>query len=57
MKIIDVKEASELLCTKKSTIYAWAEQSKIPHVKIHGCLRFDQEELIKWIQRQKKEIK
>lgn len=40
---------------KPSTIYAWAEQGIIPAIKINGLLRFDEKEIIAWIESLKKE--
>jgi excisionase family DNA binding protein len=49
MRILTVKQVSELLQAKQSTIYAWAEQRLIPSFKINGLLRFDEAEIIEWM--------
>ncbi len=49
IKILTVKQVSELLQAKQSTIYAWAEQSLIPSFKVNGLLRFDEDEIIHWL--------
>ncbi|OPY65757.1 MAG: Helix-turn-helix domain protein [Syntrophorhabdaceae bacterium PtaU1.Bin034] len=48
-KILTVKQISEFLQTKQSTVYAWAEQGLIPSFKINGLLRFDEAEVIEWV--------
>lgn len=45
----DIKAVSEYLAIKPSTIYAWASQGKIPHIKIHGLIRFQPAEIEAWI--------
>lgn len=55
MKLLTVKEISELLQAKPSTIYAWAEQGIIPAIKINGLLRFDEGDILVWIEGLKKE--
>lgn len=50
MKIINVKETASLLGVKEKTVYQWAENRQIPHLKINGTLRFDESEIIIWIQ-------
>ncbi|MCI0530007.1 MAG: helix-turn-helix domain-containing protein [Nitrospira sp.] len=45
----DIKKLSEHLNIKISTLYAWAAQGRIPHVKIHGLIRFDPEEIKAWL--------
>jgi excisionase family DNA binding protein len=49
MKILTVRQVSELLQAKQSTVYAWAEQRLMPSFKINGLLRFDQDDIIRWL--------
>lgn len=49
MKILTVKDVSELLKIKSSTVYAWAEQRKIPCYKLNGSLRFHEEDIMAWM--------
>lgn len=49
MKLVGVKEISELLSVKTKTLYQWAELGQIPHIKINGCLRFDVIDINQWI--------
>ena len=56
MKLIGIKEVSEILNVKPSTLYQWAELGQIPCYKINGALRFDIEDIMKWIESCKKEV-
>jgi excisionase family DNA binding protein len=47
--LLTVKDLSAWLNMKPSTLYAWANQGKIPCQKIHGLIRFDQEEIHHWL--------
>ena len=49
MSLISVKELSQVLNVKPSTIYQWAELRQIPYIKLNGSLRFDLEDIQKWI--------
>ena len=49
MKIITVKELSDLINIKEKTIYQWAESRQIPCFKLNGALRFDLEDIQQWI--------
>jgi len=55
MKLITVKETSQLLAVKEKTLYQWAELGQIPYVKLNGCLRFDLNDIEEWIRECKKE--
>jgi len=49
MTIITAKDVAALLKIKLSTVYAWAEQKKIPCCKINGVLRFVEEDIKPWV--------
>lgn len=49
IKILNVKEVSELLKVEISTVYAWAEQRKIPSYKMNGSLRFSEDDIQAWL--------
>ena len=55
MNLIDIKKVSEIISVKPSTIYQWAELGIIPFVKLNGALRFDPEDINKWIESCKKQ--
>lgn len=48
MRILTVKELSEIIKVKEKTLYQWAELGQIPCIKLNGCLRFDLDEIEKW---------
>jgi excisionase family DNA binding protein len=52
--ILTTKELSEILKIKPKTLYQWAELGQIPCMKINGCLRFDLDDILKWIKNFKK---
>jgi len=56
MKLITIKEVSELLNVRPSTLYQWAELGQIPCIKINGALRFDIEDVLNWIRSCKKNV-
>jgi len=56
MKLIGVREVSEILTVKPSTLYQWAELGQIPCIKINGALRFDIEDVLNWIKSCKKNV-
>lgn len=47
---LTVQQVSSYLQIKTSTIYAWVGQGRIPFVKIHGVIRFQQEEIDQWVE-------
>jgi len=48
--LLTIHELSQYLNIKRSTLYAWAAQGKIPHVKIHGLIRFKRDEVETWVE-------
>ena len=56
MKLITIKEVSELLNVRPSTLYQWAELGQIPCMKLNGALRFDIEDVLNWIKSCKKNV-
>ena len=49
MKIVTIKEVSEFLKIKQSTIYSWVNQKRIPSFKLNGLWRFDMEKIEEWV--------
>ena len=52
-KYIGVKELSEYLSIKPSTIYHWTHEQRIPHYKVSGLIRFNIEQIDRWMARKK----
>lgn len=49
MKLLTVKELSEITRVKEKTLYDWANKGSIPSIKLNGLLRFDLDEIEEWI--------
>lgn len=54
MRLVGIKEISEMIGVKSSTLYQWSELGQIPCIKLNGCLRFDLDEIMRWIKACKK---
>ena len=52
---LDIAALAERLRIKRSTLYAWAEQGTIPHLKLGRLLRFDPDEIEVWLQTHRRE--
>jgi excisionase family DNA binding protein len=48
--LLTIKDLSSWLNIKPSTLYLWAAQGKIPCQKIHGLIRFDPEQIHRWLE-------
>jgi excisionase family DNA binding protein len=48
---MNVKEVARYLQLQESTIYAWAQQEKIPAEKIGGRWHFRRDDLEAWLER------
>ena len=46
----DIRQLAVYLNVKPATLYAWAAQGKIPSLKLHGLLRFRQDEIDQWLE-------
>lgn len=55
MDIVTIKELSEFLKVKPSTLYSWVHGGTIPFYKLNGLLRFDMNEILRWIEASKPE--
>jgi excisionase family DNA binding protein len=47
--LLTIKEISQKLQIKPSTLYAWVAQRKIPCRRIHGLVRFDPDDIDRWV--------
>lgn len=54
MTVLTAKELGERLKIKPVTLYAWSEMGKIPSLKLQGAVRFVWEDVLEWMQGQKK---
>ena len=53
MEFVTVKELSQFLKVKESTLYSWVHSSLIPYHKLNGLVRFDMEEIREWVRESK----
>jgi len=53
-KLITVEEVAKYLRVKRSTVYEWAKEGKIPAVKVGRLWRFDREETEAWVKSRKR---
>jgi excisionase family DNA binding protein len=53
--LLNVKQVAQYLQLKESTIYSWAQDGKIPAIKIGRTWRFRRTDLDSWLERHLKE--
>lgn len=54
MRLLNMRETSEILGVKQKTLYMWRWRGvNLPFIKIGGSLRISEEDLYKFIQRSK----
>jgi excisionase family DNA binding protein len=49
-ELVDIETAAELLCISVRHVRRFVAEDTIPYLKIGGSLRFDKEELRRWIE-------
>jgi len=49
-RLLNIDEVSYFTGISKGTLYNWVSQRKIPFVKCNGLLRFDVEDIERWIE-------
>ncbi|MEW6008857.1 MAG: helix-turn-helix domain-containing protein [Candidatus Omnitrophota bacterium] len=47
-KLLTPEEVCKRYSIKISTLYQWTSKNLIPHLKIRGLIRFEEEALEKW---------
>ncbi|MHB8482025.1 MAG: helix-turn-helix domain-containing protein [Nitrospiria bacterium] len=53
MKYLRVQELPSHLNVKVKTIYSWISLKEIPHLKLGRLVRFDKDEIDRWIEERK----
>jgi len=53
-RFLNTKELAGYLGISISTLYDWVNQRRIPYVKISNLVRFDLEEISKWVDEKRK---
>jgi excisionase family DNA binding protein len=51
-ELLDVHEAAALLRLSPSTVYRWAQQARLPSLKMGGCRRYRRSDLVVWLDAQ-----
>ncbi|MDE3018832.1 MAG: helix-turn-helix domain-containing protein [Nitrospirota bacterium] len=54
--LLTVDELAKELQVSPSTLYAWAKQGKIPCCTPNGIVRFDPEEIARWLEASRKTV-
>ncbi len=49
MRLVTIREVSERLMVKPSTLYSWVRRGVIPFHRLNGLVRFDLDEIEAWI--------
>ena len=52
-KLLSPQELSEVLSISIETVYAWTSQKRIPYIKMGRLVRFNADEVNRWLERQK----
>ena len=52
-KLLTVEELSSMLRVSKSTVYRWVHYEFVPHLKIGGTVRFNENAIEKWLEARK----
>jgi len=52
-KLLSPQELSDVLNISIETVYAWTSQKRIPYIKMGRLVRFNVDEVNKWLERQK----
>lgn len=52
-KLYNTDEIADILSVSKITIYRLVESKKIPFYKIKGCIRFTENDILKYLDKQR----
>lgn len=51
-RLLSIEEISGMLGVRKSTLYSWSHQRRIPYIKVGSLLRFRLRDIEKWLKQQ-----
>ena len=55
-KLLSPQELSAALNISIETVYAWTSQKRIPYIKMGRLVRFNADEVNKWLERQRVQV-
>lgn len=55
-RYLSIEELSKYISTPKGTIYSWTHMRKIPYSKVGRILRFDKQEIDRWMKKKKVKV-
>jgi len=55
-RYLSIEELSKYISAQKGTIYAWTHMRKIPYSKVGRILRFDKQEIDRWMKKKKVKV-
>ena len=53
MQLLDITQLCEKIRVKKKTIYDWTHKGSIPYIKLGRLLRFDPDDIDRWLKKRK----
>jgi len=56
-KLLSPQELSDVLSISIETVYAWTSQKRIPYIKMGRLVRFNMDEVNKWLEKQRIETR
>ena len=54
--LLTPEDVADRVSAKKSTVYSWVHQRKIPFLKVGGLLRFRLSDIEKWLEQQRVDV-
>jgi len=48
-RLLTVEELSNMLRVSMSTVYRWVHCDFVPHIKVGGLVRFNEQSVMKWL--------
>lgn len=55
-RLVDVKELAVYMQVKANTLYSWVSQKQIPYKKVGRLVRFDVQEIDRWLNEKNVEV-
>ncbi|MCK5493535.1 MAG: helix-turn-helix domain-containing protein [Candidatus Omnitrophica bacterium] len=55
-RYLSIPELAKYIGVRKTTLYYWVYMNKMPHVKINGLIKFEKQEIVSWIDKNKFKI-